>query len=158
MIDVSVVWAIVAGALVVVALALVLLSVAVMRLASDARRLIVSSDALLGVVSMELPPTLRHVRGLSANLERLSGELDPRLQRVDELLEETEATLTVLRSSLEATGDIVRGPLDAVNNARRAARSIGEGIASGADRLLRRAGQTAASVAHDETGGETNES
>ncbi|MBA2255484.1 MAG: hypothetical protein H0W07_10260 [Chloroflexi bacterium] len=158
MIDVSVVWAVVAGALVVVALALVLLAVAVMRLAGDARRLVVSSDSLLSVVAVEVPPTLRHIRELSANLERLSGDLDPRLQRVDVLLDETEATLAVLRSSLEATEEIVRGPLDAVNNARRAARSIGDGIASGADRLLRRAGRSGTTVGQDETSGESDES
>lgn len=138
MIDVTVVWAVIAVALVVVAIAVTVLAVALTRLARDARLLIASSDRMLGLIATDLPPTLGHVRELSANLERLSGELEPRLQRIDELMDETEATLAVLRSSLEATEEIVRGPLDAVNNARNAARSIGEGIASGADRLLRR--------------------
>lgn len=138
MIDITVVWAVVAAALVVVAIAVVVLAVALTRLARDAGVLVANTDRLLGVVAGDLPPTMGHVRELSANLERLSGEIDPRLQRVDALMDEAEATLAILRSSLEATEEIVRGPLDAVNNARQAARSIGEGIASGADRLLRR--------------------
>jgi len=86
MIDVTVVWAVVAGALVVVALAIVVLAISLMRLAADARSLVASSDRLLTVVSGELPATLGHARELTANLERLSRELDPRLARVDELL------------------------------------------------------------------------
>ena len=138
MIDVTVIWAVVAGALVVVAAAVVVLTVAVIRLASDARRLVASSDVLVKLIATELPQTLGHAKVLTANLARLSSEVDPRLARVDELLDETEATLAVLRSSLEATEQIIRGPLDAVDNARRAVRSVGEGIASGADRILRR--------------------
>jgi hypothetical protein len=138
MIDVTVVWAVVAGALVVVALAVSVLAISLMRLAADARSLVASSDRLLTLVSGELPATLGHARELTANLELLSRELDPRLARVDELLDEAEATLSFLRGSLEATEEIIRGPLDAVNNARRAVRSVGEGLASGADRLLRR--------------------
>ena len=45
MIDVTVVWAVVAGALVVVALAVVILAIAMTRLAGDARKLVASSDA-----------------------------------------------------------------------------------------------------------------
>jgi ABC-type transporter Mla subunit MlaD len=150
MIDVTVVWAVVAGALVVVALAVVILAIAMTRLAGDARKLVASSDRIVGIIEQELPATLRHIGVVSANLERVSSQIDPRLARVDELLDESEATLAVLRSSLEATEEIIRGPLDALNNARKAVKSVGDGIASGADRLLRRAKSAA--------GGEGSES
>ena len=138
MVPVEILWLAAAIALVIVALAALVLAVAAARLAGDVRRLTVRTDRLLESLEAQLPPTLASTRELSGNLARLSSELAPRLGRVDELLEETQATLATLRSSLEATEDIVRGPADAVAGVQRTVRSLGEGLAQGAERILRR--------------------
>ena len=122
-------WLVVGIALLLIAAAILLLSVSLVRLAADLRRLVRATQQVVGMAEQEVPATLGHLRSLSENLDRLSAEAEPRVRRVDDLLDEAEASLVALRSSLEATEEIVRAPLDAVSRARHGVTSIGRGIA-----------------------------
>ena len=130
--------AVATAALVVVALAVVLAAIAIFGLARDARRLTTRAERLLGTVDSELPPTLAQLRRLTANLEQLSTELQPRLRRVDRLTDEAEATLAALRSSVEATEEVVRLPRTAVARVQRTIREVGEGLSDQAERVRRK--------------------
>lgn len=125
------------AALAVLAVAAVALTIGVLRLVRDLRRLARTSERTLQIVETELPATLKDLRSAAANVERLSAELSPRLERVDGLLDEVDATALSLRATVEAAEDIVRGPAAAVDRARRTVRAAGDGLARGADRLRR---------------------
>ena len=125
------------GALVVIALTAIFLAIAVRRLLRDLAGLSAAAEETTRLVNEQLPATLTDLRGASANVARLSGELDPRLERVDGLLDESEQTLLSLRATVEAAEEMVRGPAAAVDRARRTVRAAGEGLARGADKLRR---------------------
>ncbi len=135
-------WAIVAGAVVLVAFALLIVAVSIARLVRDVRSLTSRTDGLLAVLEPDLAPTVRQLRGVSGNLETLTRELEPRLRRADALMQETEVTLVALRSTLDAVQETVRAPVDvvegAVEGARKTAHSVAHGLAQGADRLRQR--------------------
>jgi len=126
-----------AVALAVIALSAVVAALALWRVSRDVRGATRSLTDLTGVINAELPATLKELRNTSTNLSRLSAELDPRLQRVDSLLDEADASVQSLRATIEAAEDIVRGPAAAVDRARRTVSAAGKGIARGADRLMR---------------------
>lgn len=86
----------------------------------------------------ELPATLRQARSTAEEVSIAVADAKPRLERLDALADEAEATLATLRGTLAATQSIVRGPADVVEGARRTVQTVGEGIVSGADRLRRR--------------------
>jgi hypothetical protein len=94
-----------------------------------------SLNETVALVNNELPPTLKELRDSATNLRRVSDELSPRVERIDALLDEADATVVSLRATVEAAEDIVRGPSAAVDRARRAAGAAGRALASGADRL-----------------------
>src|SRR3954471_9816375 len=125
------------GALVVVAIAALIAAIALWRVARDVLRVTTSLDDVTGALRTELPATLAELRQTATNLNRVSDELGPRLMRVDVLLDESEATVQSLRSTVETAEDIVRGPQAAMERARRAASAAGHGLARGADRLRR---------------------
>ena len=124
-----------AGALIVLALTVVVLAVAIRRLLRELSGLLSAAEETTRLVNEQLPATLADLRGASANLARLSAEADPRLERVDGLLDEGEQTLLSLRATVEAAEEMVRGPAAAVDRARRTVKAAGEGLARGADRL-----------------------
>ncbi len=123
------------GALVVIALAALIAAIALWRVARDVRGVTRSLDETVTLVNVELPPTLKELRESAINLRRVSDELSPRIERIDALLEEADATVLSLRATVEAAEDIVRGPSAAVDRARRAAGAASRALASGADRL-----------------------
>ncbi len=125
------------AALIAVALAALIAAIALWRVARDVRRVSGSLDEVVGALRNDLPETLRQMRETSANLNRLSDELGPRLLRVDLLLDESEATLQSLRATVETAEDIVRGPSAAMDRAKRAAGAAGRALSSGADRIRR---------------------
>src|SRR3954453_14529147 len=125
------------GALVVVAIAALIAAIALWRVGRDVRRVTSSLDDVVGALRTELPQTLKELRQTAGNLNRVSDELGPRLMRVDNLLDESEATVQSLRATVETAEDIVRGPQAAMDRARRAAGAAGRAISSGADRLRR---------------------
>jgi uncharacterized protein YoxC len=127
----------IAVAIIVTAVALVALAAGVLLLLRDLRRLSRAAERVVQVVETELPPTMHDLRTAAANTERLSRELGPRLERVDGLLDEAEATTMSLRATVEAAEDIVRGPAAAVDRAKRTVSAAGKGLARGADRLRR---------------------
>ena len=130
--------AIAAGiALGVVALAALIAAVALWRLARDVRNVTRSAGEALTVVNGELPATLKELRQAATNLSRVSAELQPRVARVDALLEEADGSLRSLRATIEAAEDIVRGPAAAVDRAKRMVSSAGATIVGGAARLRR---------------------
>ena len=122
-------------ALAVLALSALLLAIGVYRLARDLGALSRATQRSLSIIDTELPQTLTDLRSASANVRRLSDELDPRLERIDGLLDEGEQTIVALRATVEAAEDIVRGPAAAIERTRRKVRAAGEGLARGADRL-----------------------
>ena len=83
------------GALVVIGLAALIVAIAVWRVGRDVRRVTRSLDEIAGVIKTDLPATLKELRTSATNLGRLSDELEPRLAKVDDLLDETAATLAI---------------------------------------------------------------
>lgn len=126
-----------AVALVVIALSALIAAGALWLSARDVRRVARSLDEVLVVMRTELPATIHDARQASSNLARLTEGLESRLERVDSLLDEADASLQSLRATIEAAEDIVRGPAAAVDRARRTVSAAGKGIARGADRLRR---------------------
>lgn len=122
---------VIGAASVVVALSTGAIAWAVVRLSADLRRTLRALDD-------EVAPTLRHVRAAAEAAERVALELTPRIERLDALADETEATLARAREGIDAAVSIVRGPADVMEGARRTVQSVGQGLASGADRLRRR--------------------
>jgi len=120
-----------------VALAALIAALALWRLAHDVRRVTDSANEALSVVNTELPATLKELRQAASNLDRVSAELQPRVARVDALLDEADGSLKSLRATIEAAESIVRGPAAAVDQAKRMVNAAGATIAGGADRLRR---------------------
>jgi uncharacterized protein YoxC len=130
------------GAVAIIALAVIVISVvvialAVRRLARDLGTVTAAANKLLDEVQAQVPPALHDLRSASADLARVSGELPPRLERIDALLDEADATVASLRATAETAEDMVRGPAAAVDRARRTVNAAGQGLARGADRLVR---------------------
>jgi uncharacterized protein YoxC len=123
------------AAVAVAALSALIAAVALWRVSRDVGRVARSLDEAVAMVRSELPPTLRDLRESATNLRRVSDELTPRVERVDALLDEADATLQSLRATVETAEEIVRGPAAAVDRARRTVKAAGEGLARGADRL-----------------------
>jgi ABC-type transporter Mla subunit MlaD len=123
------------AALIAVALAALIAATALWRVARDVRRVSATLDDVVASLRTELPPTLKELRQTAGNLNRVSDELQPRIVRVDALLDESELTLQSLRATVETAEDIVRGPAAAMDRAKRAAGAAGRGLASGADRI-----------------------
>ncbi|MEP7158086.1 MAG: hypothetical protein ABI797_01545 [Chloroflexota bacterium] len=134
-------------ALGVVALSALIAALALWRMSRDVKRISRSTSEVLGVISEELPATLKELRQSSANLARVTGELEPRLTRVDSLLDEADGSVRSLRATIEAAEDLVRGPAAAVDRAKRTVTAAGQGLARGADALVK-------SVTNRRTGGE----
>jgi len=125
------------AALAVIAISALFAGIAVWRVSRDVRGASRALTRVTDVINGELPPTLKQLRTTSTNLSRISAELEPRLERVDSLLDEADASVNSLRATIEAAEDIVRGPAAAVERARRTVSAAGKGIARGADRLMR---------------------
>lgn len=124
--------------LAVIALASLVAAVALRRAAGDVRRVARSANQLLDVMNQEVPAALHDLRTTSAQLARVAAEVPPRLERVDGLLDEADASVQSLRATIEAAEDMVRGPAAALDRAKRGVQSAGAGLARGADRLRRR--------------------
>ncbi len=124
-------------ALVVIVISFVAIALAVRRLTRDVATVAAAANKLLEEVQSEVPPALHDLRTSSASLARLSAEVPPRVERVDTLLDEADATLASLRATVEAAEDMVRGPAAAVDRARRTVNAAGQGLARGADKLVR---------------------
>jgi uncharacterized protein YoxC len=134
--NVNLVIAIAGGvALGVVALSALIAALALWRVSRDIKRVSRSANDLLGVVNEELPATLKELRQTSASLARVSSELQPRLARVDALLDEADGSVQSLRATIEAAEDLVRGPAAAIDRARRTVSAAGQGLARGAEAL-----------------------
>ena len=118
-------------------LAVLVLTVSLLRLVREARALARAAQRALAITEEQLPAMLAEMRQTSANVNRLSADLAPRLQRVDRLLDEAELSLASLRATVESAEDIVRGPVAAVERAKRTVRAAGEGLARGAEMLRR---------------------
>jgi uncharacterized protein YoxC len=135
---VNLILALAAGvALGAIALAALIGAISLWRLAGDVRRVSRSAEEAMSVVNAELPDTLTELRQAATNLNRVSAELQPRVERVDALLDEADGSLQSLRATIEAAEDIVRGPAAAMERVQRTVNAAGQGIARGADRLRR---------------------
>jgi uncharacterized protein YoxC len=133
---VNLIVAITAGAaLGVVALSALIAALALWRVSRDVKKVSRSASDVLGVINEELPATLKELRQTSANLTRVSTELQPRLERVDALLDEADGSVQSLRATIEAAEDLVRGPAAALDRAKRTVSAYGQGLARGAEAL-----------------------
>ena len=121
----------------VVAVAFVLIAVAVRSLGHDARGLTEHSKSLLAVLERDLPPAIEQLRELEVSVQQLTTAATPRLERLDRLADEAEATLVAVREVSTTLNGLVRGPADTVSSVKRSVRSVGEGVFSGADRIRR---------------------
>jgi hypothetical protein len=130
-------WLVVALSAVVVAVSVATIAWALVRLAREAGRTADEGHGLLQVLREEMPPTLAALERAAASLDQLSGESAARLLVVDQLAAEAEMTMVAVRELSSSVNEIVRGPADTVTGVKRSARMVGDGIASGADRLRR---------------------
>ncbi len=130
-------WLVVAVSAVVVAVSVATIAWALVRLAREAGRTADEGQGLLQVLREELPPTLAALERAAASLDQLSGESAARLLTLDQLAVEAETTMVAVRELSSSVNEIVRGPADTVTGVKRSARMVGDGIASGADRLRR---------------------
>jgi uncharacterized protein YoxC len=121
----------------VVAVSFVVIAVSVWRLGRDVGELARRGDALFEVLEHDLPPTIQQFRELGAGASELTTAAQPRLDRLDTVLEEAEATLIAVREVSVSLNGLVGGPAATVSSVRRSVKSMGEGVVSGADRLRR---------------------
>jgi hypothetical protein len=128
----------------VVALAVVLIagSFAVIawsawRLTTDARRTARATEDLVAMLNQELPPTLTAMQRISTSLDRLAEEGGRQLATMDKVATEAQQTMSAVRELSTTVNEIMRGPAETVTGVRRSARMVGDGIASGADRIRR---------------------
>ena len=136
--DVNLILVIAGGiALGFLALAALIAAISLWRISRDVRRVSRTAGEVLAIVNTELPATLKELRQAATNISRVAAELQPRVERVDALLDEADGTLQSLRATIEAAEDIVRGPAAAMERAKRTVGAVGAGIAGGADRLRR---------------------
>lgn len=130
-------WVVVAVSMVVIAVSGAAIAWAAVRLAGEARRTADETNLLVAVLRDEVPPTLTALQRASVSLDQLAGESASRLLMLDQLAEEAEATMVAVRGLSASVNEVVRGPAETVTGVKRSARMMGDGIASGADRLRR---------------------
>jgi len=121
----------------VVAVAFVLIAVSVRGVSRDTSELAQHGEALIAALERDLPPTIQQVRELSASIAQLSSAAQPKLERLDSLADEAEATLVAVREVSSSLNGLVGGPAATVSSVKRSVKSVGEGMASGADRIRR---------------------
>jgi hypothetical protein len=98
------------------------LAVALARLASRTIRLVDSAHRLSEMLEAELPPTIAQVRDVGARVDRLVGEAEPRIARVDNLMNEASVAIReamVTMEEVQASMGALRGPINAVEGVRR---------------------------------------
>lgn len=130
-------WLVVAVAAVVVAISFVVIAWTAVRTAGEARETARASRQLMALLQEELPATIDALERTAASLDQLAGEGAARLVTADRLADEAELTMASVRDLSRSVHEIVRGPADTVTGVKRSARMVGDGIASGADRLRR---------------------
>ena len=88
--------------LLLIAVALIVLVVAAIPLLRETRRLAADARRLVALTETELRPTLAELRAVTAALSELSGELRPRLERLDGLATDAEETLESVQRAADA--------------------------------------------------------
>jgi hypothetical protein len=131
-------WLVVAGAAIVVAISFAVMALALWRLAGESRQTAKAGRELMAVLQEELPATITTLERTAASLDQLAGEGAARLVIADRLAEEAGLTMTAVRDLSRSVHEIVRGPAETVTGVKRSARMVGDGLASGADRIRRR--------------------
>lgn len=131
----SVVYAVGVGVgVVLIAVALIVFVVASLPLLGDMRRLVADARRLSALTETELRPTLAELRQLTATLNEVSGELRPRLERIDALAAEAEATLGSVGRAADALSRYADLPAAGIASVtaglRRAGGLFGRGRAS----------------------------
>ncbi len=84
-----------------VGVALIALTVSAIPLIREARRLAGDARRLAALTEDELRPTLRDVRETAANLNELSVDVAPKLERLGDLMENADRTLDSVREASE---------------------------------------------------------
>lgn len=128
---------VIAIAVAVVAISFVLIAVSVRGLGRDVGELARRGDALITALEDELPPTIQQARELAKSVSELTREAQSRLERVDALADETEATLIAVREVSSSLNGLVGGPAATVSSVKRSAKTMAEGVASAGDRIRR---------------------
>jgi hypothetical protein len=131
-------WLVLAIAAVVVAVSFAVMAWSLWRLAGESRETARAGRELMAVLQEELPATITTLERTAASLDQLAAEGAARLVIADRLAEEAELTMTAVRDLSRSVHEIVRGPAETVTGVKRSARMVGDGIASGADRIRRR--------------------
>jgi uncharacterized protein YoxC len=121
----------------VVAVAFVIVAVSVRGLSADARDVARHSQALIAVLERDLPPTIQQARELGAGISAVTTEAQPRLERVDSLLVEAEATLIAVREVSNSLNGLVGGPAATVSSVKRSVTTMAGGVVAAGDRIRR---------------------
>lgn len=131
-------WLVLAIAAVVIAASFAVMAWALVRIAGETRETSRTGRELMVLLQKELPPTIAALERTATSLDQLAGEGAARLVTADRLAEEAELTMASVRDLSRSVHEIVRGPAETVTGVKRSARMVGDGIASGADRIRRR--------------------
>lgn len=131
-------WLVLAAAAIVIAASFVVMAWALVRIAGETRQTSQVGRQLMAVLQEELPSTIAALERTATSLDQLAGEGAARLVTADRLAEEAELTMASVRDLSRSVHEIVRGPAETVTGVKRSARMVGDGIASGADRIRRR--------------------
>jgi hypothetical protein len=128
---------VVAVSVVVIAGSFAVIAWSAWRLTTDARRTARATEDLVTMLNRELPPTLTAMQLISTSLDQLAEEGGRQLATVDRVATEAEQTMAAVRELSTTVNSIMRGPAETVTGVRKSAKMVGDGIASGADRLRR---------------------
>jgi hypothetical protein len=131
-------WLVLAAAAIVIAVSFAVMAWATVRVAGETRRTAQAGRQLMALLEEELPATIKALERTAASLDQLAGEGAARLVVADRLADEAELTMASVRDLSRSVHEIVRGPAETVTGVKRSARMVGDGIASGADRIRRR--------------------
>ncbi len=131
-------WVVLAGAAIVIAASFVAMAWALVRMAGETRRTAQAGRQLMTLLQHELPSTIAALERTATSLDQLAAEGAERLVTADRLAAEAEMTMASVRDLSRSVHEIVRGPAETVTGVKRSARMVGDGLASGADRIRRR--------------------
>ncbi|MFN2483994.1 MAG: hypothetical protein ABR509_03545 [Candidatus Limnocylindria bacterium] len=122
--------------LLLIGVAALVLVVASLPLLRESRRLVTDARRLAALADSELRPTLERLREVAARLEALSGEAPARLDRLDVLMDNADATLTSVRTASDMVARYAGVPGAGIATVaarlRRARDVFGRGRAGGA--------------------------
>jgi hypothetical protein len=130
-------WLAIAISALVIAVSFAIVAWSTWQVSADARRAARATEELMTTLSKELPPTAAALQRASGSLDQLAAEGASQLATVERAAREAEATMASVRELSSTVNGIMRGPAETVTGVKKSARMVGDGLASGAERIRR---------------------